>query len=395
MKISNIILTIMLSAMLSWIGCGKDQDSQELPSTPKPDSFSAPPSVDLLLGHVSHDHHLALYVAADYAAEYAKESGINLNAVEDKKFYQLTDGDRKVADVEIVMVGGGSKMPAALAQNIIEVGYGGVAPVLAFVDQGTPIKLIAPLHYKGDMFVVKPHFPAQTWPEFVAYAKTVDQPIRIGYKSPVACAKVIFEEALKFEGIPFGSDPAQTDIKVLMINTNGGDKLNTSLGGDLIDGYAGNNPFPAIAVEKKIGRIVCDLEDLPPGTFQNHPCCCIAARTDALRNKSEAIIDLLVLFIQANGTINTDLEKAVASATKWIGTSETVEKMSIPTSGYSLEASEEWYGTMAKWIEVMDGMDQFRGQLKGKTVEEAAEITYDFTLLQKAKQKLEERRSKK
>ena len=163
----------------------------------------------------------------------------------------------------------------------------------------------------------------------------------------------------------------------------------------MIDGYAGNNPFPAIAVEKKIGRIVCDLEDLPPGTFRNHPCCCIAARTDAIENKADAIVDLLVLFMQANEAINNDLDKAVASATKWIGTSETVEKMSIPTSGYSLEASEEWYRTMAKWIEVMQGMNQFRGQLKGKTVEEVAALTYDFTLLEKAKQKLEERRSNK
>jgi len=160
------------------------------------------------------------------------------------------------------------------------------------------------------MFVVRPDFEAQTWGEFVALAKAAEKPLRIGYKSPVACAKVIFEEALRHdkspvacakvifeealrhEGITFGGDPSRADIQVHMVNVKGGGKLNVALSGGLIDGYAGNNPFPAIAVEKKMGRIICDLEDLPPGTFRNHPCCCIAANERALAAKTPSPICL-------------------------------------------------------------------------------------------------------
>ena len=284
-------------------------------------------------------------------------------------------------------------MPTALAQNVIEVGFGGVAPVLASIDSGAPVKLISPLHYKGDMFVVTPDFKAKSWEEFVAIAKASERPLRIGYKNPVAVAKLIFEEALKHEGITVGGDLSQTDLQVHMVNVNGGSKLNVSMGSGLIDGYAGNNPFPAIAVEKGIGRIICDLEELPPGTFRNHPCCCIAANTNALEEKSEAIVDLLVLFLQANETINSDLKRAVASAVRWIGTSESVEQMSIPTSGYSMEPSAQWHQTMGKWMEAMNGLDIFRGKLKGLESEDVSLAAYDLSLLESARKKLAQRRT--
>ena len=352
-------------------------------------------TTSLKIGHVGHDHHTALFVALDNASEYAKQSGISVKVVEDRKFYELLDQGKKVADIEIMKVGGASKMPTALAQNVIEIGLGGVAPVLASADSGAPVKLISPLHYKGDMFVVRPDFQAKTWKEFVAMAKAATKPLRIGYKNPVAVAKLVFEEALKHEGVTFGGDPAQAGLQVHMVNVKGGSKLNVSLGSNLIDGYAGNNPFPAIAVEKGIGRIICDLEDLPPGTFRDHPCCCIAANLKAIEEKSEAIVDLMVLLIQGSETINSDLDKAVAAAVRWIGTSESVERMSIPTSGYSMEPSEQWHRTMGKWIEAMNGLGIFKDKLKGLKPSDVPRVAYDLSLLEKARNKLAQRRTEK
>ena len=382
MKKCIYLFTFLLIVAVFLSGCKQKEDVSKR---------SEP--VTIKLGHVGHDHHTALFVALDNASEYAKESKINVKIIEDRKLYELYDNDRKVADVEIVKVGGGSKMPTALAQNVIEVGFGGVAPVLASVDSGAPVKLISPLHYKGDMFVVKPGFKAKNWDEFVAIAKSTEKPLRIGYKNPVAVAKIIFEDALKHEGITFGGDLSQTDLQVHMVNVNGGSKLNISLGSGLIEGYAGNNPFPSIAIEKGIGKIICDLEELPPGTFRNHPCCCIAANTNAIKDKSEAIVDLLVLFLQANETINSDLKRTVASAVRWIGTSETVEQMSIPTSGYSMEASNQWHQTMNKWIVAMNGLSIFRGSLKGLEPEKVSPIAYDLSLLESARKKLAQRRA--
>lgn len=385
MKKTICLFVFLLAAVVFLLGCKQKDDT--LAKTTEP--------ATIRVGHVGHDHHIAMFIGLDNASQYAKESGINVKVINDRKFYELFDKGEKVADVEIVKVGGGSKMPTALAQNVIEVGFGGVAPVLASVDSGAPVKLISPLHYKGDMFVVRPDFQAKSWEEFVAIARAAKKPLRIGYKSPVAVAKLVFEEALKHEGITFGGDLSQTDLQVHMVNVKGGGKLNVSLGGDLIEGYAGNNPFPAIAVEQGIGRIICDLEKLPPGTFRDHPCCCIAANTKALEGKSEAIVDLLVLFLQANETINSDLEKTIASTIRWIGTSESVERMSIPTSGYSMEPSAQWHQTMGKWIEAMNGLGIFRGKLEGLESEKVPQAAYDLSLLEKARNKLAQRKAEK
>lgn len=384
MKKIKVIIIVVLICTVFLTGC-KQREETEASAAP----------VTLKVGHVGHDHHTALFVALDNASELARQSGIDVKVVEDRKFYELLDRGRKVADLEIVKVGGASKMPTALAQDVIEVGLGGVAPVLASTDSGAPVKLIAPLHSKGDMFVVKPDFPAKTWKEFVTMAKTADKPLRIGYKNPVAVAKLVFEEALRHEGITYGGDPAQTGLKVQMINVKGGGKLNVSLGSGLIDGYAGNNPFPAIAVETGVGRIVCDLEELPPGTFRDHPCCCIAANAKAMKEKSEAIVDLLVLLIQGSEMINSDMDKAVAAAVRWIGTSESVERMSIPTSGYSMEPSAQWHRTMGKWMEAMDGLGVFKNKLKDLQPTDVPRVAYDLSLLEKARNKLAQRRAGK
>ena len=385
MKKTICLFVFLLAAVVFLLGCKQKDDT--LAKTAEP--------ATIRVGHVGHDHHIALFVGLDNASQYAKESGINVKVIKDRKFYELFDKGKKVADVEIVKVGGGSKMPTALAQNVIEVGFGGVAPVLASVDSGAPVKLISPLQYKGDMFVVRPDFKAKSWEEFVAIARAAKKPLRIGYKSPVAVAKLVFEEALKHEGITFGGDLSQTDLQVQMVNVKGGGKLNVALGSGLIEGYAGNNPFPAIAVEQGMGRIICDLEELPPGTFRDHPCCCIAANTKALEGKSEAIVDLLVLFLQANETINSDLEKTIASTIRWIGTSESVERMSIPTSGYSMEPSAQWHQTMGKWIEAMNGLGIFRGKLEGLESEKVPQAAYDLSLLEKARNKLAQRKAEK
>ena len=374
-------LISILVMILALCGCKKETPVQQSPESSKP--------VTLKIGHVGHDHHLALFVACDYADELTA-GGVRLKKIQDKKFYELYDNEQKIADIEIIKVGGGSKMPAALAQGVIDIGFGGVAAVVASADSGAPVKLISPLHSKGDMFVVQPDWEMDTWDEFVKMVKLKATPMRVGYKSPVAVAKLIFEDALQHESISFSQDLSRSDVQVHLINTKGGGKLNSALAGGLIDGYVGNNPFPSIAVEKKMGKIVCDLEALPPGNFKNHPCCCIAGNTTVMVEKSAAIEAMMMLFSQATNIINTDMSKAVAAATRWIGTSENVERMSIPTSGYSMAQDAVWQATMDKWIVAMNELGTFNGKLKGLPPKQACDLAYDMTCLEQAINRLEE-----
>ena len=347
----------------------------------------------LRIGHVGHDHHLALYTALDNADEYVELTGLSVKMVRDRELYELYDGSRKVANLEIVQVGGGAKMPTSLAQGVIDVGLGGVAPVLAACDRGAPVRLIAPLHSKGDMLVVRPDLRINSWQDFVAYVKESDAPIRIGYKSPMAVAKIVLEDAMTHEGITFSGDMTNGRSQVHLINLKGGGKLNTSLSEGLVDAYVGNNPFPAIAADMGIGRIACDLETLPPGRFRNHPCCCVAANTRSLAGKEEAVEDLLVLLLQATETINEKSDVEVEIACRWLGTNEDVERASISTSGYSLEASDEWHECMSVWFDAMNNLGTFEGKLQGFQESEAAAIAYDLSYLEQAEERLDAART--
>ncbi len=44
-------------------------------------------------------------------------------------------------------------MPTAMDQGMFDVGLGGVVAIAFHVDKGRPMKIISPLHSKGDMLV--------------------------------------------------------------------------------------------------------------------------------------------------------------------------------------------------------------------------------------------------
>jgi len=381
MLFNKNVLFIVLLPMLFVIftACGK-KSSTNLSTATSDQKF-----IILKIGHVGHDHHLPLFVALDLAEKNPAKfcpKGIRVKKSVDKKRYELLKNGIKIAELKIVTVGGGSKMPTSLSQYVIDVGLGGIAPVLAAIDKGAPLKVISPLHAKGDMFVLQPQFSADTWTEFIKFAKTVKKPIRIGYKNPIAVAKIIFENALKHEGVKFSTDITDSQVKIHMINVKGGGKLNVSLANGIIDGYVGNNPFPAIGEDKKLLKIICELDNLPPGDFKDHPCCCIAASRDAVKSKSGIIKIVLFMMRSAVDYINSEPEKVAKIASRWIGTSKSVEIKSIASSEYSMDNSQQWHKTMSVWNDAMNRLGFFDTKLKNLSETDMGEKAYDFSLLE-------------
>ena len=95
--IKTSLIYIMVFTVTFLGGCRNDQDSQTLEHSEK--------TVTLKIGHVGHDHHLALFVACDYASELSRGQ-IRLENVEDQKLYKLYYQDKKIADIQIVKPGG-------------------------------------------------------------------------------------------------------------------------------------------------------------------------------------------------------------------------------------------------------------------------------------------------
>jgi NitT/TauT family transport system substrate-binding protein len=339
----------------------------------------------LKIGHVGHDHHTALYVAALNGEKFKQDYGIYLNEVRAKELYELYDGDKLVCELEFFKAGGGSKMPTAMAQGTFDVGFGGVAAVAFFVDKGTPMKIISPLHSKGDMLVVGKGLPPNNWEEFVAYVKEHEEPLKVGFKAPKAIALIIFQGAMDEVGITYSSDVSNLDVDVHLINMKGAKQLNPGLQNQIIDAYVCNNPFCAIGEEKGMGRCIADLNDLPPGLWKDHPCCMIAAMDKAVEEKRDLLVKFLELIVIATDYMNENPRIAIESASQFIGTTITVEEKSIPTSLYLTDPDDEvWWQGVITWAKTMEDLGHIKGELAGKTNEEIDKLLLDFSLIREA-----------
>ena len=346
----------------------------------------------LKVGHVGHDHHTALYVAALNGDMFEKDYGLYLKEVRPKQLYQLYDGNELVCELELFKVGRGSKMPTAMDQGMFDVGFGGVAAVAFHVDKGRPMKIISPLHSKGDMLVVSADLAPNNWDEFVEFTKNRKEPLRVGFKAPKAIALLIFQAALDEVGVSYTHDASKRDADILFINMKGAGHLNPGLQNDIIDAYVCNNPFCAIAEEKGMGRCIADLSDLPPGLWKDHPCCMIAAMDDVIEKKRDLVVKFLELITIATDYMNENPDIAIQSASQWIGTSLEVEKKSIPTSSYLTDPNEVWMKGIHTWVKTMEDLGHIKGQLAGKTNEEINELLLDLSLINEARANVAARR---
>ncbi len=339
------------------------------------------------IGQVGHDHHLPLFVAADCGADLAAGAGgYWLKKIVDRHIYDLMLGAQQKARVEVIKVGGGSGMPSALSRENIDIGFGGFAPAVFAIDKGAAIKVVAPVNADGDMLVISNKMNINNWREFLILARKSIKPIKIGYKAPKAVAYLIFMAALRHEGIIYGpseQSASGTQVQVQLINLNKDSNMVPSLQSGVVDGFVMNQPQVALAEFKGVGKVIAQLRDLPPeGEWYSHPCCCVAANSKFITEHKEELEGLLKLFRAAAIKINdkNGFDGVLHSAIRWSGAPHEVEKKSIPSNLFVVEADRSWLAGCKRWYEMMIEMKQFGGSLKGKTPGQIEQIVADYLL---------------
>ncbi len=349
-----------------------------------PSALEAAEKVTLNLGHVGHDHQIAVYVAADEGQSLENRYGAYLRPLKDREVYELVDGGRVVAQVQMIKVEGGSGMPAAMERGDIEVGLGGLGPVAKFVDRGAPLKVLAPLNNDGDSLLLHPDFPADSWASFVEAVRKSERPVRIGYKAPMAVAYMILTKALAEEGLSFGQDPVGKDgkpVQVITVNLQGDKNMLPALEARTVDGVVANEPTPSLLEHKGAGRKVADLSSLPPsGRWEGHPCCIVAATEKVLAEKREAVKSLLKVIIAGADVMAADPEKAYAAEARWTRTPPEVGRRSIPSVSYVIGPDEEWQGAVDTWIGLMLSMNRFDKAYKDLEASAIREDLLDLSL---------------
>jgi len=356
---------------------------------PAPDADAAGDVPTLKLGHVGHDHHLALYVAALEGQRFKADYGVYLDEVQPQEVYDLVDGGKRLARLVFLKVGGGAQMPAAMSRGEIAIGLGSVPAVAKFADGGQPFKILAPLNTDGDMLLMAKGSPIADWPAFVQAAKAGGKPLKIGYKAPTAVAKLIFERALMAEAIPYGYDQAEAQTGVILVNFGSEKSPIPLLESGAIDGFVMNQPAVAVAEHKGLGKTVAHLRDLPPaGKWLDHPCCCVAATEGTIAAHPDVLKGLLKVLLLATHLIHTDQALAIDCASRWTKYEMAVEQASVPTVTYIAEPTDSWLAGMKTWSEMAKDIGEFTGQYASMSPEAFVADVCDLGLVRQAAEDL-------
>ncbi len=398
-KLAIGVLLLAAAAFAAW----------KLGSSPRPASSPAPSAAEspaapgtskpaagvplIKVGHVGHDHQIALFVAALDAPYFKKNYGVWLEERKLREVFDLMKGGRRLARIQIVKIGGGSRMPAAMERGDVQVGFGGIAAFMFFIDKGVPLRVISPLHTGGDMLVVRKDIDVSDWKGFLEYVRNSEKAVRIGYKAPVAVAKVIFERALAAEGIPCSSAGGEEKPgSVVLVNLQGGKNMVPSLEAGVVDGFVMNQPQVSQAKVRGIGRVVCNLSDLPPDSmWKSHPCCCVAANLDTIRDYPDALEALLELVVLATERINADKALAVELTSRWTRLPVEVERDSVPSIPYLAEFTPDYLKGLENWAKTMNELGLFKGALKGLSGDAMLKAVCDMSLLERARAELKKR----
>jgi NitT/TauT family transport system substrate-binding protein len=336
------------------------------------------------VGMVGHDHDVAAILPCLETDLFKNDYGLYLKPVKEKHFYDFYDGEKKIAEIEMIEGTSCTSVCASIADGTLDIGLAGIGPIVFMVDKGKGVKCIAPLQSKGNIIVVHPSVKANNWNEFCDWIRAHPKQIHFGYRSPAEVANLIVQDALGAEGISFTFSPAEAKAKVLFVLMKGDKFAVPALANHIIDAYAGPTPWAQVSVHKGIGKKICNVQDLPPGIWGNHPCCAIGASEKLIRDYPEVGSKYLELLIIGSRIAVENPELAAKDAAIWMKTPLEVERDAIPTIGFSLTPDKDFKDGTYNWYKVMQKQGRMTDKLKDASKQQLERLSYDFSLVENA-----------
>jgi len=333
----------------------------------------------LKTSYIFTTHHTPFMVAAA-RGEAFKDQGVWLKTVLDKQKYELVADGRTVAVLDLVVAKSGSESATLFAMKHIDVALASVTAMITAVDKGTPLKVLCPLQTEGMALVAPAGSTLNNWEAFVDAAKAARQPLKIGYHSPTSAPKIVFEGALREAGLEVTENPNDYKAKVLMVDLKETGNMLPALAAKQVEAIVGPSPFPEVAITRGVGQVVADLRDLPPvGKWHDYPCCVIAARDEISAAHPEVVGKFVELMIKVNAWCNQNRVEAGILAANWIGIPEQAGRASqlVFLTGFS----QSWMTNTGNYLKILDQMNKFNGQLKGKSLEQAKPILFDTSFV--------------
>lgn len=331
-------------------------------------------------GYMFSNHQAPLIIAAAKNEEF-KDDGVYLKEVLPKEAYVIMDGDKEVANLNLVVGENGGELMTLMNQDRLDMAFGSVGLPLTNIDKGSDMKVLAPIHVDGIGLVMLPDAEPTNFDTFVDYVKAAEEPIIIGYHSPQNAPVILFTTAMEEAGYAVTEDATDMEADIQLVNLKGTGNLIPSLQNREVDAFIGPSPFPELAEVNGTGKVIVDLKDLPPeGKWENFPCCVMIAADKAIEKYPEEIAVLYEIISNASDYANTEKEDAAVIISDWMGVD--LEAAKRTGTKYTTDPTETWYNNFNVTFENLQKDGKFEGELKDVTLEEVHDDVFNLDMAQ-------------
>lgn len=333
------------------------------------------------IGYMFSNHQTPLIVAAAKNEDF-KTEGAYLKEVLPREKYILNDGEKDVANIDVVVAENGGEVMTMLTQGQLQLGIASIGLPLTTIDKGHEMRVLGPIHTDGIALVMEKDSPLNNFDDFVGFVKEKEEPVKVGYHSPANAPVILFEKATTEYGLKVTESPEDVDADILLINLKGTANLIPSLLANEVDAFIGPSPFPELAKVEDTGKIIFDLRDLPPsGKWHNFPCCVFSANSDALAANPAEIEAFYEVLTTAANFANANKDETGLIVSEWMGVNEEAAKNTI--THFTTDADDNWMKNVEVTFDSLQATDKFEGSLKDKSFGEIKDQVIDLTIEQK------------
>lgn len=278
-----------------------------------------------------------LYAACLYGRQFRQRYGLWLKPVRPNERYLLYSGCRPVLDLLLESQPGDKRVAERLAWGDVPMGIVSPEEVMRALLDSFPVHIVAPLQSGGDILLIHPDLPIDSWASFTDYLRRVSRPLRLAYVPREPNCLFAFEQALEYENL---------SNKAVLFRMTGYDVLAQALIECTLDGAILANPAATEVALATGCRTVCRLNDLPPNRFENSPSTVIAAHDSAIQTDRAAIEKFLELMACATHFANEQTAATRAAARQWL---QMAEEESTSFNTYRFSSRPDWYFRSGIW----------------------------------------------
>lgn len=259
------------------------------------------------IGYLPSDHDAALFVA-QAQGEYAAH-GI---------------------ETELVQFNNGGDLMTGMASGEVDIGYGGITPVLSAVEKGVPIKVVAGAQIEGSGIAVSPE-------------SDIDSPEDLAGKSIATPG----EASIQYMLLQYYLEDNNMSTDDMNISAMKVAPMNDALNANKIDGMLTYEPYVTMAVENGNVMFINSSEILP-----EHPCCVVAASERFIDENPDKLDTIISIHENATEFILENPDEAAELLPDDIVADVEIEKKAISGIKFVYGLNETYKQSIMDFIQI-------------------------------------------